>query len=140
MAQGMIVKALSGYYYVLPEELVQSGESQAQIGKDHNLIQCRGRGILRKHKTPPLVGDRVIYELTENGEGMVDEIMPRSTELIRPPIANVSLAVLVFSLNEPALNLQLLDKFLVHIEHAGLETLICFTKQDLIKSSEDSSH
>ncbi|QGQ96937.1 ribosome small subunit-dependent GTPase A [Paenibacillus psychroresistens] len=139
MAQGMIVKALSGYYYVLPENLVQRGESQAEIGKDHNLIQCRGRGILRKNKTSPLVGDRVIYELTENGEGMVDEIMPRSTELIRPPIANVSLAVLVFSLNEPALNLQLLDKFLVHIEHAGLETLICFTKQDLIMSAEDSS-
>jgi ribosome biogenesis GTPase len=138
MAQGMIVKALSGYYYVLPEILVQSGESQAKIGKDHNLIQCRGRGILRKHKTPPLVGDRVIYELTENGEGMVDEILPRKTELIRPPIANVTLAVLVFSLNEPALNLQLLDKFLVHIEHAGLETLICFTKQDLITGASDN--
>jgi ribosome biogenesis GTPase len=141
MAQGMIVKALSGYYYVLPEILVQSGGSKAQTGKDHNLIQCRGRGILRKHKTPPLVGDRVVYELTENGEGMVDEILPRTSELIRPPIANVKLAVLVFSLNEPALNLQLLDKFLVHIEHAGLEVLICFTKQDLLTDSmdEDSS-
>jgi ribosome biogenesis GTPase len=139
MAKGMIVKALSGYYYVLPENLIQSGETQDRISKDHNLIQCRGRGILRKNKTSPLVGDRVIYELTENGEGMVDEIMPRSTELIRPPIANVSLAVLVFSLNEPALNLQLLDKFLVHIEHAGLETLICFTKKDLLESSDDDS-
>jgi ribosome biogenesis GTPase len=137
MAQGMIVKALSGYYYVLPEILVQSGDSKAQARKDHNLIQCRGRGILRKHKTPPLVGDRVIYELTENGEGMVDEILPRTSELIRPPIANVKLAVLVFSLNEPALNLQLLDKFLVHIEHAGLEALICFTKQDLLTDSMD---
>jgi ribosome biogenesis GTPase len=140
MAQGLIVKALSGYYYVLPELLVQNSDSQANTDRDPNLIQCRGRGILRKHKTPPLVGDRVIYEITENGEGMVDEILPRSSELIRPPIANVSLAVLVFSLDEPALNLQLLDKFLVHIEHAGLETLICFTKQDLILNSTDTDH
>jgi ribosome biogenesis GTPase len=137
MAQGLIVKALSGYYYVLPELLVQDSKSDPSIGNDQNLVQCRGRGILRKHKTPPLVGDRVIYEVTENGEGMVDEILPRTSELIRPPIANVNLAVLVFSLDEPALNLQLLDKFLVHIEHAGLEALICFTKQDLISDSLD---
>jgi ribosome biogenesis GTPase len=140
MAQGLIVKALSGYYYVLPELLVHNSDSQANTGIDPNLIQCRGRGILRKHKTPPLVGDRVIYEVTENGEGMVDEILPRTSELIRPPIANVNLAVLVFSLDEPALNLQLLDKFLVHIEHAGLEVLICFTKQDLILNSTDDDH
>jgi ribosome biogenesis GTPase len=137
MAQGLIVKALSGYYYVLPELLVQDSKSHATSENDQNLVQCRGRGILRKHKTPPLVGDRVIYEVTENGEGMVDEILPRTSELIRPPIANVNLAVLVFSLDEPALNLQLLDKFLVHIEHAGLEALICFTKQDLISDSLD---
>jgi ribosome biogenesis GTPase len=137
MAQGLIVKALSGYYYVLPELSVQDSISHAANGSEQSLVQCRGRGILRKHKTPPLVGDRVIYELTENGEGMVDEILPRTSELIRPPIANVDLAVLVFSLDEPALNLQLLDKFLVHIEHAGLEALICFTKQDLVSDALD---
>jgi ribosome biogenesis GTPase len=140
VAQGLIVKALSGYYYVLPELEDLKGASHSQTAADSKLIQCRGRGILRKHKTPPLVGDRVIYEVTENGEGMVDEILLRTSELIRPPIANVKLAVLVFSLDEPALNLQLLDKFLVHIEHSGLETLICFTKQDLLDpDAEDSA-
>jgi ribosome biogenesis GTPase / thiamine phosphate phosphatase len=133
VAQGLIVKALSGYYYVLPDIVELNVTSEAMIAQESNLIQCRGRGILRKHKTPPLVGDRVVFEVTENGEGMVDEILPRTSELIRPPIANVKLAVLVFSLNEPALNLQLLDKFLVHIEHSGLEALICFTKQDLLE-------
>ncbi|MDB5053760.1 MAG: GTPase [Bacilli bacterium] len=138
MAQGLIVKALSGYYYVLPElEATKTSLEPSTIARPA-LVQCRGRGILRKHKTPPLVGDRVIYEVTENGEGMVDEILPRTSELIRPPIANVQLAVLVFSLDEPALNLQLLDKFLVHIEHEGLEILICFTKQDLLKSANAS--
>lgn len=121
MPAGLIVKALSGYYYVLSEEdeLMTS-------------IQCRARGIFKKRGVSPLVGDKVIYELTENGEGTVDEILPRTSELVRPPVANVELVVLVFAVTEPALNLQLLDKFLVHTESAGLETIICLTKQDLV--------
>lgn len=120
MPQGVIVKALSGYYYVLP--------AQAEAEP----VQCRARGIFKKKGINPLVGDRVMYEVTENGEGTVDEVLPRTTELIRPPVANVDQAVLAFSLAEPALNLQLLDKFLVHTEKAGLETLICLTKRDLL--------
>ncbi|TVY08749.1 ribosome small subunit-dependent GTPase A [Paenibacillus cremeus] len=122
MPTGLIVKALSGYYYVLSED-----------GQSTDSIQCRARGIFKKRGISPLVGDRVVYELTENGEGTVDEILPRTVELIRPPIANVDLAVLVFSIDEPALNLPLLDKFLVHTESAGLETHICLTKHDLTK-------
>ncbi|CRF28843.1 ribosome small subunit-dependent GTPase A [Mycobacterium tuberculosis] len=81
----------------------------------------------------------MIYQLTENGEGTVDEILPRSSELIRPPIANADLVVLVFSVDEPALNLPLLDKFLVHTESAGLDTLICLTKHDLLFDSQEQS-
>ncbi|WP_438433547.1 ribosome small subunit-dependent GTPase A [Gorillibacterium sp. sgz500922] len=122
MAQGMIVKALSGYYYVLPDGRPPgSGE----------LIQCRARGIFKKQKITPLVGDRVEFGLTENGEGTVDAIGERRSELVRPPIANAELAVLVFSVHEPAFNAQLLDKFLVHIEHAGLETVLVLSKTDL---------
>ncbi|MDF2814640.1 MAG: GTPase RsgA [Paenibacillus sp.] len=126
MPEGLIVKALSGYYYVQPEEA--NAES----------VQCRARGIFKKKGISPLVGDRVLYERTENGEGMVDEILPRSTELIRPPIANVNMAVLLFSTIEPSLNLQLLDKFLVHTERAGLETVICLTKLDLLAQLEET--
>lgn len=118
MPEGWIIKALSGYYYVL----APGGER----------IQCRARGIFRNNGVTPLVGDRVLYEVTENGEGIVDQILTRSSELIRPPIANVELVVLVFSVDEPALNLQLLDKFLVHTEEAGLETIICLSKRDLM--------
>lgn len=121
MPEGLIVKALSGYYYVKPMD--------PALGET---LQCRGRGIFKKKGITPLVGDRVLYTSTTHGEGMVDEILPRSTELVRPPIANAKLAVLLFSLKEPELNLQLLDKFLVHIEHAGLDTLICLTKEDLL--------
>ncbi|SCW39814.1 ribosome biogenesis GTPase [Paenibacillus tianmuensis] len=121
MPTGLIVKALSGFYYVLADD-TQTTES----------VQCRARGIFKKRGISPLVGDRVVFGLTENGEGTVDEILPRSSELIRPPVANIDLAVLVFSVTEPALNLPLLDKFLVHTESAGLDTLICLTKHDLM--------
>ncbi|TBL78339.1 ribosome small subunit-dependent GTPase A [Paenibacillus thalictri] len=124
MPEGLIIKALSGYYYVLS---MDQGAVES--------IQCRARGIFKKKGITPLVGDRVIYELTENGEGTVDEVLPRTSELIRPPVANVELVVLVFSIDEPALNLQLLDKFLVHAENAGLDTIICLTKSDLVEDN-----
>ncbi|RCX23072.1 ribosome biogenesis GTPase [Fontibacillus phaseoli] len=125
MPEGLIVKALSGYYYVKSDSAAP-GET----------VQCRGRGIFKKKGLTPLVGDRVLYTPTENGEGAVEEILPRDTELIRPPVANARLAVLLFSLKEPDLNLQLLDKFLVHIEQSGLRTLICLTKEDLLDEGE----
>ncbi|UQZ36343.1 ribosome small subunit-dependent GTPase A [Paenibacillus sp. PK3_47] len=132
MPEGIIIKALSGYYYVKP---LQDGS----IATGEETVQCRGRGIFRKKGTAPLVGDRIIYGLTENGEGTVDEILPRESELIRPPVANVNLAVLLFSLREPDMNLNLLDKFLVHIEHAGLEPLIVLTKQDLADDDHEAT-
>lgn len=134
MPEGLIVKALSGYYYVKPEQT--AGD---QPNTEAATIQCRARGIFKKKGISPLVGDQVIYSLTENGEGTVDEILPRRTELIRPPVANIRQAVLLFSVKEPDLSLILLDKFLVHIEHAGLEPLICFTKMDLIAEDDTST-
>lgn len=121
MQRGTIVKALSGYYYVRAEG----------APSDTAPVQCRARGVFKKKGISPLVGDEVLFSMTDNGEGTVEEIMPRSSELIRPPVANIDLAILVFSVTEPTLNLQLLDKFLVHIEHAGIEAVLCLSKQDL---------
>ncbi|MFC3748789.1 ribosome small subunit-dependent GTPase A [Paenibacillus sp. GCM10012306] len=132
MPEGIIVKALSGYYYVKPH-------CDGLIVSEEAAVQCRARGIFKKKGVSPLVGDRVIYSLTENGEGMVDQILPRDSELIRPPVANVKLAVLLFSLREPDMNLNLLDKFLVHIEHSGLDTLIVLTKQDLAVGDDEAT-
>ncbi|MFD1885252.1 ribosome small subunit-dependent GTPase A [Paenibacillus wenxiniae] len=134
MPEGLIVKALSGYYYVKPDT-----ESEDSSLSERGTIQCRARGIFKKKGISPLVGDAVIYSLTENGEGTVDEILPRRTELIRPPVANIRQAVLLFSVKEPDLSLILLDKFLVHIEHARLEPLICFTKMDLLDPEDTAS-
>lgn len=123
MPEGLIVKALSGYYYV------QSSDSGQPV-------QCRGRGIFKNRGESPLVGDRVVFSETENGEGTVEEILPRDSELIRPQIANADLAVLVFSVVRPELNLNLLDKFLVHTEHARLNALLVLTKMDRIPNDE----
>lgn len=128
MARGMIIKALSGYYYVLAE-----GDAPGE----GNLVQCRAKGIFKKRGISPLVGDQVEFSLTENNEGMVDEILPRSSELVRPPVANAKLAVLVFSVDRPALNPHLLDKFLVHVESAGLDSIIVLTKTDLLDSDSE---
>ncbi|MFC4598849.1 ribosome small subunit-dependent GTPase A [Cohnella hongkongensis] len=124
MPEGMIFKALSGYYYVQPS---RGGEP----------VQCRGRGIFKKRGESPLVGDRVVYSETQNGEGTVEEIHPRASQLARPPIANADLAVLVFSVVRPELSLVLLDKFLVHVEHAGLNALLVLTKLDRIPEGEE---
>ncbi|MBP1999357.1 ribosome biogenesis GTPase [Paenibacillus shirakamiensis] len=128
MPEGLIVKALSGYYYVKPQGS-HPGET----------VQCRGRGVFKNKGITPLVGDHVVYEPSENGEGTVTEIHPRVTELVRPPVANARLAVLLFSLREPDMNLQLLDKFLVHIENEGLDTLICLTKRDLLHDNDEEA-
>lgn len=122
MATGRIVKALAGYYFVEPDEPGQGADGP---------IRCRARGIFKKRGESPLVGDRVDFTAVGGGEGTVDRLHPRSSVLIRPPVANIELAVVVFSVAEPALNLQLLDKFLAFIEHAGIEAVICLSKRDL---------
>lgn len=124
MPEGLIIKALSGYYYVLPD------------APGSGSVQCRARGIFKLKGITPLVGDRVIFETEESGEGTVVEILPRTSELIRPPISNVDLAVLIFSLTEPALNLTLLDKFLVHTESSGVDAVICLSKLDRLESED----
>ena len=121
MLEGVIVKALSGYYYVKPLE-----NGMAALGGE-NAIQCRARGIFKKKGVTPLVGDHVLYSHTENGEGMVDEILPRRS------VNNCILfffcfAFLVFSVREPDQTGSLLDKFLVDIEHSGLDTVICLER------------
>lgn len=123
MPEGQIIKALSGYYYVHEE-----GSNQ--------IWQCRARGVFKKRGISPLVGDYVSFEPSSNGEGTVTEIAKRRNELIRPPIANVDQALLVFSIEEPEFNQILLDKFIVHIEKADITPIICLTKLDLTANSE----
>jgi ribosome biogenesis GTPase / thiamine phosphate phosphatase len=121
MPEGKIVKALSGFYYVLDGD---------------NLIQCRGRGVFRKNKITPLVGDEVVFQAENDLEGYILEVKERKNELVRPPIANVDQAILVFSAVEPDFSTVLLDRFLVLVEFNHIEPLICITKMDLTNDEE----
>ncbi|WPK11999.1 ribosome small subunit-dependent GTPase A [Lysinibacillus louembei] len=121
MAQGQIRKALSGYYYVY-----QDGE----------LVQCRGRGVFRNRGESPLVGDIVDYTKEGDSDGYVMKIHPRKNELVRPPIANIDQAILVFSVKEPDFNTLLLDRFLVVLESFFVQPVICLTKMDLLTADE----
>ncbi|AKI92032.1 ribosome small subunit-dependent GTPase A [Bacillus subtilis] len=125
MPEGKIIKALSGFYYVLDE----SEDSD-------KVIQCRGRGIFRKNKITPLVGDYVVYQAENDKEGYLMEIKERTNELIRPPICNVDQAVLVFSAVQPSFNTALLDRFLVLVEANDIQPIICITKMDLIEDQD----
>ncbi|HZH60788.1 MAG TPA: ribosome small subunit-dependent GTPase A [Metabacillus sp.] len=121
MPQGKIVKALSGFYYVQDNE---------------KLIQCRGRGVFRKNKITPLVGDEVEYQAENDLEGYILEVFERKNELVRPPICNVDQAILVFSAVEPDFSPTLLDRFLVLIEANEINPIIVISKADLIPSGE----
>lgn len=120
MDDGLIVRAMSGYYDVLPDQ------------GDRSIVRLRARGLFKKHGLSPLVGDRVRFERTEGHEdGRIVEVYDRVNELVRPPIANVDQAVVIFSVRQPDLSLPLLDRFLVQCEHSGVEIVICLSKVDL---------
>lgn len=118
MLNGKIIKGIGGFYYVDTE---------------NGLYECRARGIFRKDKITPLVGDRVVISVVdeENKKGVVEEIDERDTELVRPPIANVDKALIVFAIKNPSPNLSLLDRFIVLAEKENLEIVIILTKVDL---------
>ncbi|OCA89670.1 ribosome small subunit-dependent GTPase A [Bacillus sp. FJAT-27986] len=121
MPEGKIIKALSGFYYVADEG---------------QIIQCRGRGVFRKQKVTPLVGDTVIYQAENPTDGYIMEIKERQNELVRPPISNVDQAILVFSAAEPDFSTSLLDRFLVLVESKNIAPIICISKMDLLEPEE----
>lgn len=118
---GKIIKAIAGFYYVHTE--------------DGRLYACRARGLFRKDGIKPLVGDNVRIDVlseTENGcEGSLVEILPRRNMLIRPAVANIDQALVVFAVREPDPNLNLLDRFLISMERQQIPAVICFNKSDL---------
>lgn len=117
MNDGIIVKGIGGFYYV------NTGDK---------IYECKARGKFRKEKITPLVGDRVkITVHGPSGQGVIEEILDRKTELIRPPVANVDHAVVVFAVHQPEPNLSLLNRFLVLAESQEIDITICLNKTDL---------
>ncbi len=122
--QGKIIKGIAGFYYV---HVVGSG-----------VYECRAKGVFRNRKMKPLVGDNVIIDVLDEGEkkGNVSEILPRKNELIRPAVANIDQALLIFAAAKPTPNYNLLDRFLVMMRYQKVPVTICFNKSDLLEKTE----
>ena len=116
---GKIIKGIAGFYYV---QVAESG-----------VYECKAKGAFRKDKIKPLVGDDVEIDVISEDEktGNVISILPRKSELIRPAVANVDQALLIFATKNPEANLNLLDRFLCMMEEQQLPIVICFNKDDL---------
>ena len=120
---GIILKSLAGFYDV-----------EDSLTKE--IITCRGRGLFRKSGFILLVGDHVEFDINKDGSGYIKNVHERKNELIRPPIANVGLALVVFSAKEPAFNIKFLDRLLAVIEDKHIEPVIVISKVDLLTKQE----
>ncbi|MCD7717574.1 MAG: ribosome small subunit-dependent GTPase A [Lachnospiraceae bacterium] len=122
--RGKIIRGVGGFYYVHAE--------------DSGVYECRARGIFRKEKIKPLVGDDVEISVLDEKErtGNVDRLLPRRNMLIRPAAANVDQAMVVFALNHPQPNLNLLDRFLIMMNRQQIPVIICFNKMDLADAEQ----
>jgi ribosome biogenesis GTPase len=102
-----------------------------EVETNGDVVICKARGRLKNQKIVPLVGDRVTLSIEPSGEGVIESVTPRQTELHRPAVANVDHAVVVTTLKSPPLNLQLLDRILVLCEAEGLDATVVINKADV---------
>ncbi|MBP3873150.1 MAG: ribosome small subunit-dependent GTPase A [Lachnospiraceae bacterium] len=117
---GKIIRCVGGFYFVWCYE-------------DENIYQCRARGVFRKDRFKPVAGDDCTFRLTraQDVEGYVETIAARKNLLIRPPVANVDQALVLFAFASPDPNYSLLDRFLIEMKRQRIPAVICFNKSDL---------
>lgn len=118
--KGKILKGIGGFYYISTED---------------KIIECKARGNFRYKGLKPMVGDNVEIKI-ENGKGRIEKIEERHSELIRPTVANVTLAFVVFAIKNPDLNFDLLNRFLVLCESNNIKAIVCLNKVDLVDEEE----
>lgn len=116
---GIIIKGIAGFYYV---DAVESG-----------IYECKAKGLFRKEKIKPLVGDNVEIEISDEAkkEATIVKIYKRKNELFRPAVANVDQMMIVMALAKPDPNFGVLDRLLVQAELSDIPAIICFNKEDL---------
>lgn len=121
---GKILKGIAGFYYV--------------HGADETIYECKAKGIFRNKNVKPLVGDDVEISILDSIEkkGNIDLILPRKNALVRPAVANVDQALVLFAITQPEPNFNLLDRFLVMMEVQEVPVTICFNKIDLGESEK----
>lgn len=117
--RGKIIKGIAGFYYV---HVVESG-----------VYECKAKGIFRKEKIKPLVGDNVEIEVLNGQEktGNIETVYPRRNELVRPAVANIDQALVVFAVTRPSPHFNLLDRFLVMMQSKDIPVILCFNKEDI---------
>ncbi len=123
--KGKIIKGIAGFYYVhTPENDI--------------IYECKAKGIFRNQKIKPLVGDDAEINTDDQpeGKGTIIDILPRRNELIRPAVANIDQAMVVFAAAEPCPNLNLLDRFLIIMQKQRIDTVVCFNKMDIVNHGE----
>jgi ribosome biogenesis GTPase len=121
LVEGVVIKAFGGFFYV------HDGLTARE---------CTLRGRMRYKKQHVMVGDRVQIVPGQDGKGVVENVLPRRSALVRPAVANVDQAVIVFSLCDPEPNLGLLERFLIATMLNKIEPIICFNKVDLANESQ----
>lgn len=123
--KGKIIKSIAGFYEV------HTGET---------IYRCRAKGIFRALGKKPLVGDDVEIDITDvvsvPMEGNVRELLPRKNALVRPNVANVDQALLIFAITHPAPSYNMLDRFLITMQERELDAILCFTKTDIATEEE----
>lgn len=119
--QGLITKITGGFYYV-----------EAADG----IHECKARGVFRRRGTSPLVGDRVEITVPADGYCSIDAIHERRNSLVRPPLANLDILMIVSSVREPNANLYLIDKMTAAAVSKDIEPVVVFTKTDLGSAGE----
>ena len=113
---GRIIKGVGGFYTVLCPD-----------GSEHT---CKARGLFRKQGMTPLPGDRVLITVDNKGAGYLQEILPRTNELLRPAVANVDVLLIVVSASEPLPDLELADKLLLYCAKQGIRPVLVINKCD----------
>jgi len=123
--RGKIIKGIAGAYFVHTQE-------------DSRIYECKAKGVFRYQSIKPLVGDDVEINTDDQPEGFgtIVKVLPRKNELIRPAVANVDQAMVIFAAAEPEPNLNLLDRFLIMIQRQKLEAIVCFNKIDRVTQEE----
>lgn len=114
--QGIVLRSIGGFYYVEAADMVYT---------------CRARGIFRRQGITPVAGDRVMISTKEDGTGMLEEVLKRKNVLVRPPVANLDVLVLVASVCHPRTNTLVLDKMIAVAEKKGIRPIIVINKSDL---------
>ena len=133
--RGKIVKGIAGFYYVHVED---GGAEGAKAG----VYECKAKGVFRKDNRKPLVGDDVELEVLDGEKllGSIVELLPRHSELVRPAVANVSQALVIFSIVKPSPNFNLLDRFLIMMGQQHVPCVICFNKKDIDGDNEGEGY